>query len=120
MYRIAMNVALGRLRQKKRRRTRTDGLGADQDGPGILDGSPHPSSGPLEQAQTSERALLVREALGRLDDQQRALLVMRDVDGMDYQQIAEVMEAPLGTIKSRIFRSRLALRDQLKDYMSQA
>ncbi len=120
MYRIAMNVALGRLRQKKRRRTIT-ASGGDGDGrsDGVLERSPDTSAGPSEQVETRERGELVREAMQRLDEQQRALLVMRDVDGMDYQQIAELLEAPLGTIKSRIFRARLALRDELKDYMSQ-
>lgn len=121
MYRIAMNVALGRLRQKKRQRTMS-ASGGDSDGraDGVLERSPDASAGPCERAETRERAELVREAMQRLDDQQRALLVMRDVDGMDYQQIAELMDVPLGTIKSRIFRARLALRDELKDYMSRA
>lgn len=121
MYRIAMNVALGRLRQKKRQRTMS-ASGDDRDGraDGVLERSPDASAGPSEQAETRERGELVREAMQRLDEQQRALLVMRDVDGMDYQQIAELLEAPLGTIKSRIFRARLALRDELKDYMSRA
>ena len=119
MYRIAMNVALGRLRQKKRRKTVSAScLDRDAQGDGVLERSPDSSLGPAQRAESRERSALVREAMQRLDEQQRALLVMRDVDGMDYQQIAELLEAPLGTIKSRIFRARLALRDELKDYMT--
>ncbi len=42
---------------------------------------------------------------------------MRDVEGLDYQQMAEVLNLPLGTLKSRLFRARTALRDELKPYM---
>ena len=119
MYRIAMNVALARLRQKKRRKTVSASCyDRDSQGDGVLERSPDSSSGPAQRVESRERRALVREAMQRLDEQQRALLVMRDVDGMDYQQIAELLVAPLGTIKSRIFRARLALRDELKDYMT--
>lgn len=121
MYRIAMNVALGRLRQNKRRRTvSVSGNDTDGRGEGVLERSADVSPGPAEKVEGRERDQMVRQAMQRLDDQQRALLIMRDVDGMDYQQIAELLEAPLGTIKSRIFRARLALREQLKDYITQA
>ena len=121
MYRIAMNVALGRLRQKKSRRTVTASChDREGQGEGVLERSADASPGPAERVESRERGQLVREALQRLDEQQRALLVMRDVDGMDYQQIAELLVTPLGTIKSRIFRARLALRDELKDYMTRA
>ena len=56
-------------------------------------------------------------ALGRLDAEYRAVLVMRDIEGFDYQQMAEILGVPLGTLKSRLFRARLALRDELKEYL---
>jgi RNA polymerase sigma-70 factor (ECF subfamily) len=46
------------------------------------------------------------------------VLVMRDIEGFDYQQMAEVLDLPLGTLKSRLFRARLALRDELRPYLS--
>ena len=64
-----------------------------------------------------ERSEHVLAALGRLDAEYRAVLVMRDVEGFDYQQMAEVLGLPLGTLKSRLFRARLALRDELKTYV---
>jgi len=45
---------------------------------------------------------------------------MRDVEGFDYQQMADVLDLPLGTLKSRLFRARLALRDELRPYLSDA
>ena len=128
LFRIAMNGAVSRLRQVKRRRTfsldgpagkgdRRADAPADQ-AASLLDrvrasGSPDPAVA----AETKERAEQVVAALGRVDAEHRAVLVMRDVDGMDYQQMADVLALPLGTLKSRLFRARLALRDQLKAYM---
>jgi RNA polymerase sigma-70 factor (ECF subfamily) len=49
-----------------------------------------------------------------LDTEQQLLLVLRDVQGMEYVQLADVYEVPIGTIKSRLFRTRAALRDRLE------
>jgi RNA polymerase sigma-70 factor (ECF subfamily) len=56
---------------------------------------------------------LVR-ALNSLDEESRALLVLRDLQDLDYQQLAEVFELPLGTVKSRLFRARESLRTALE------
>jgi len=72
---------------------------------------------PDQQAERRERDEHVIEALGRVDPEYRAVLVMRDVEGFDYQQMAEVLGLPLGTLKSRLFRARLALRDELMPYL---
>ena len=63
------------------------------------------------------RIVQVLAALGRLDVEYRAVLVMRDIEGFDYDQMAHVLNLPLGTLKSRLFRARLALRDELKAYL---
>lgn len=65
----------------------------------------------VEQEQT--RAALVR-ALDSLDEEARALLVLRDLQDLDYQQLAEVFDLPLGTVKSRLFRARESLRSVLE------
>jgi RNA polymerase sigma-70 factor (ECF subfamily) len=72
---------------------------------------------PAEQVENQERNEQVVAALGRLDAEFRAILVMRDVEGFDYQQMADVLNLPLGTLKSRLFRARIALRDELRPYM---
>ena len=73
---------------------------------------------PPEAAERSERHQIVLDALGRLDAEYRAVLIMRDVEGFDYQQMADVLALPLGTLKSRLFRARLALRDELGAYLA--
>src|SRR5262249_3012094 len=72
---------------------------------------------PSEELERKERNEQVLAALGRLDSEQRAVLVMRDIEDFDYQQMATLLGLPLGTLKSRLFRARLALRDELKSYM---
>ena len=73
--------------------------------------------GPSERAEQRERDEAILAALGRLDAEYRAVLVMRDIEGFDYQQMAELLGLPLGTLKSRLFRARLALRDELRAYL---
>jgi RNA polymerase sigma-70 factor (ECF subfamily) len=73
---------------------------------------------PPQKIERRERDEAVLAALGRLDAEYRAVLVMRDIEGFDYQQMADILGLPLGTLKSRLFRARLALRDELRAYLS--
>ena len=128
LFRIAMNLAISRLRQDQRRRT----FSLDAAGPGngkfresagqassLLDRmAADPSQSPSARMERRERDQHVLAALGRIDAEYRAVLVMRDVEGFDYQQMADVLGLPLGTLKSRLFRARVALRDELAPYMN--
>ena len=126
LFRIAMNLAISRLRQVQRHRVfsldSSSGNGRAHDGDGqakaLVDRARQASVGPSAAMEERERAEQVLAALGRLDADYRAVLIMRDVEGFDYQQMADVLGLPLGTLKSRLFRARIALRDQLKAYMS--
>ena len=59
------------------------------------------------------RGILSR-ALGSLDPQMRSVLVLRDMQDLEYSQIAEVLGVPVGTVKSRLFRARVALREAVE------
>lgn len=124
LFRIAVNLAISQLRRVQRNRIFSlgrAGRGAEGDGQAqaLLDRmSSDRTEAPPERAERRERAAEVLAALGRLDAEYRAVLVMRDVEGFDYQQMADVLSLPLGTLKSRLFRARLALRDELKSYMN--
>ena len=128
LFRIAVNLAISELRKVQRHRV------FSLDAPGSRNGRPGAESDdqasghvdrvtqgagetPAEAIETRERDQMVLAALGRLDAEYRAVLVMRDIEGFDYQQMADVLALPLGTLKSRLFRARLALRDELKGYM---
>jgi RNA polymerase sigma-70 factor (ECF subfamily) len=128
LFRIAVNLAISELRKVQRHRVfsldspggrngRAGGESDDQ-ASGLVDRvTQGVGETPAEQIETRERNQQVLAALGRLDAEYRAVLVMRDVEGFDYQQMADVLALPLGTLKSRLFRARLALRDELKGYM---
>ena len=66
---------------------------------------------PAVVAQNSELCRLIQDALLKLDDEQRIVVVLRDIEGMDYAQIAEVLGIELGTVKSRLSRARSNLKD---------
>ncbi len=127
LFRIAVNLSISRLRKVQRQRTfslNTPGRDhgghrqADDQAAGLVERiRSREQAGPSEQAEHRERSEQVVAALGRLDAEYRAVLVMRDIEGFDYQQMADVLGLPLGTLKSRLFRARLALRDELKAYM---
>jgi len=69
---------------------------------------------PHEGVELEERRRLVAAALVSLPQDQRAILVLRDVQDLDYDQIAEVMNLAVGTVKSRLFRARAALREAVE------
>ncbi len=137
LFRIAVNLAISQLRKVQRHRTfsldrpgkagRNGQHGGsraassdDDQAAGLADrvaSEGDAGERPDEAAERRERSQHVLAALGRLDAEYRAVLVMRDVEGFDYQQMADVLGLPLGTLKSRLFRARLALRDELKAYM---
>ncbi len=74
-----------------------------------------PSSDPEATALAAERSRALADALGRITAEQRTAIVLYDVEGYDYAQIAELTGVSLGTVKSRIHRGRLALRQLLED-----
>lgn len=115
IIRIAMNCCLSHLRKQKIRKHRSlDDLGGtrgDRSGDvnlgNLLEGGEPAASDRVEQHET-QACLLV--ALNSLDPESSSLLVLRDLNGLDYLQISEVLEVPVGTVKSRLFRARAALR----------
>jgi len=113
LYRIAFNVAVSHRRRRRVslsvERTR------EVTGEEPVDDGDAPGD-PLEQA---ERDRQVREALDRLTEDHRAVLVLREIDGCCYETIAEILELPVGTVRSRLHRARLQLRGQLKEVVKQ-
>lgn len=108
IYRIAVNTALSGLRDKKRRRrvVTSDAALAEQPA-----GDPPPGAA----LDAEERRQSVAAALAKLDEAFRAAVVLKDIEQLDYQAIAEILQVPLGTVKSRIARGRQMLRELLKE-----
>jgi RNA polymerase sigma-70 factor (ECF subfamily) len=113
LARIAVNAAIDLQRARKRRPV--------QPYPELEDDSWQPPAGedadPEATVTQAERIYALSEALGRITPDQRAAIVLFDVEGFDYGEIAQMTGVSLGTVKSRIHRGRLALRDLLADRM---
>ncbi len=103
VYRVTTNACLDQLRRERRRPV------------GHLDHDPAPADASPGIDQVVSDRLVLDQALGRLPTEFRAPVVLRDVIGLDYAEIAEVLEIPPGTVRSRIARGRRALADQMRD-----
>ncbi len=124
MIRVTMNVCLSWLRSEKHRRhasleAASGGSGAPGDlRPGLAPGSWRRSApgepGGASGVQQAERQAHLTAAMELLKAEQRAILVLRDVRDLEYEQIAEALEIPAGTVKSRLFRARAALREAME------
>jgi RNA polymerase sigma-70 factor (ECF subfamily) len=113
LSRIAVNAAMDTQRAKKRRPA--------QPYPELEDDIWQPPAGveadPERTAVLSERTKMISDALATITNDQRNAIVLFDVEGYDYAEIAEMTGVSLGTVKSRIHRGRLALRARLEDRM---
>ncbi len=119
LYRIALNMALD-ARKAKSRRPRMIVEELDELAVGSSRsrlGNPEPVA-PVGRLISEEQLKRIVGAIDELDDAHRTVVVLRDIEGLDYRGIADVTELPIGTIKSRLHRARLMLRDKLKDMVS--
>jgi len=114
IYRVAVNLALSHRRKTRRRRAGmgdavggTAGTQAEQLDERIAQAS---DSAQGKVSDESELKQTIAHALQELDDDHRAVVVLKDIEGFDYAEIAEVLEIPTGTVKSRLYRARMALR----------
>ena len=111
LFRIALNVAAS---QKRRTRRKTSSIDAARERQGHEPADPHPESEPAHSIELEERQAVVQTALAQLPAEFRTPLVLREIDGLKYEQIAEILECPIGTIRSRIHRARAELRQRLE------
>lgn len=104
IHRVTVNAALDLLR--RRTRHPVEPLREIHD-------RPVAGGGPDEAAVAADRGAEVRAAIMRLDPEQRAVIVLHDLEDLDYREVAAALEIPLGTVKSRIHRARLELARHL-------
>ena len=120
IYRIATNLAISELRKRKRRRlvSLTGFFQSREDANEPREFDPVDAS-PLQDATLvdGERRSAVARAISTLPEKYRAPLVLRDVEGKSYEEIARILQTNVGTVKSRISRARSFLRDKLKAYL---
>lgn len=116
IYRIVHNLCLDEMK-KKRRRPQIVADPADSDdesGDSLLERFGDETDEPQTELLADERRRLVREAILRLRPHHRDVLVLYDLQGFSYNEIAEVLETNVGTVKSRLNRARLALARELE------
>jgi RNA polymerase sigma-70 factor (ECF subfamily) len=119
IYRIATNLAISELRKRKRRRlVSLTGLLSSGEGEEVRDFDA-PDERPLADAELveAEQRRVVKRAILTLPDKYRAPLVLRDVEGKSYDEIAQILATSEGTVKSRINRARNFLRDKMRHYV---
>lgn len=108
LYRIAFNMAASH-RRRKRFVVSVD-EGRANNGAEPIDAEPTPDA----CCARDEQRQLVRQAIAQLPDEQRAVLVLREMDGLHYDAIAEALALPVGTVRSRLHRARMQLRELLQ------
>lgn len=110
LYRIATNAARTHAARRKGRLEDPAGSFGDEDAPGRL----------AVSTDDVEAGVVLRDridrALAQLTEDQRQAVVLRDVEGFEYREIAEMLAIPMGTVESRIFRARQRLRELLREH----
>lgn len=104
-YRIARNLAIDQLRKKKPRAADDEEMERTADKRALK---------PEEVYENRVQASQVRECIQALDDKYREVLVLRYQEDMSYEKIAEILELPLSTVETRIFRAKKMLREKLE------
>lgn len=112
LYHIATNVCLDYIRKNKKRKT----ISFEQnilEEVKIKDSLMSSTPGPEKMAEINAQKEAINEALAKMNKKNRMIIVLRDFMGLSYEQISETIDAPVGTVKSRISRARAELRELL-------
>ncbi len=111
LFQIAVNLCYDHFRRGRRY-----GVMPEDDQASNVIGLGIATPDPQEHAEASERHRLVRESIEALEHDMRVAIVLRDVNGMAYDEIAGVLRVPLGTVKSRIARARAQVQERLQQH----
>jgi len=110
LHRIAFNAAIDLQRRKKRTKNQI----ASSDTIATLESAGQQTDSPESIVMANETVTQVQLAMSRLDTTRRNIIVLRDLQGMDYAEIASMLDIPVGTVRSRLHRARIELRDIMK------
>ncbi len=112
IYRIAVNLALSGRRKRRPMLRLADGTGAS--GSPVEPVAEHRECDPSLPLERAERDQMIQDALNALATDHRAVVVMKEFDGLRYEEIAMILNIPVGTVRSRLHRARCELRDKLR------
>jgi RNA polymerase sigma-70 factor (ECF subfamily) len=111
LYRIAFNAAISRRRRKRVT------LSVDQNREATGDEPLDHQSGPSHAMELAEQQVKLQQAMDRLSEEHRAIIVLRHLEESSYEDIAEILGISVGTVRSRLHRARAQLLDHLKDVL---
>ena len=116
LYRIMTNVTLDWLRRKRIEGGQEfdDTIGLDGIAPGAVT-APQAAVEPARRLADQEIRVRIDSAIGKLSDDHRAVITMRELDGLEYQEIADALGCSIGTVMSRLFYARRKLQTMLRD-----
>ncbi len=117
LYRITVNLCIDHQRREARSPIRSDAPGAT--GAEGESGAPRaaPASDPFEQVTRREVGARVLAALDELTPEHRAVILLREIDGLSYEEISQVMQCAKGTVMSRLHYARRRLQHRLREYL---
>src|SRR3954462_11345075 len=116
-YRIAMNLCLDAQRRRGRGERVDLEQGDEAEIEAAMDPPSHALSGPQRQALNEELRGKIDEALSGLSENHRAILLLREVEGLSYEELAKVRGIRKGTVMSRLFHARLKMQNKLREYL---
>ena len=120
IYRIATNHCINRKKYLTRRKHYSKSSYGDlsereqsESGGGLTENLPRPD----EMAEGKQMEQAIQQAISTLDDEYRVVLILRDVQNLSYDEIEQILDVPAGTVKSRLHRARMALKEKLVPYL---
>jgi RNA polymerase sigma-70 factor, ECF subfamily len=118
IYRIATNLAISEIRRRKRRKLLSlTGLFQSEDESSTEFQPPDDRALPDAELIDDEQSRMISRAIAALPEKYRVPVILRDVQGLSYDEVAATMELGLGTTKSRISRGRALLKEKLQSYI---
>lgn len=123
LFRITVNLSKNQnkylaRRQKKLHSELDESLGVDTSGAeGVTAGE---TAQPEERAMAGQFERIIAASLAALDEEHRTIVILRDVEGLSYEEVAQIADLPLGTLKSRLHRARALLRQLIEEATGEA
>jgi RNA polymerase sigma-70 factor (ECF subfamily) len=120
IYRIASNMSLNRIkylqRRKKNSQVQLEG-DANSEGLAPIDTLSDAAPGPEKEMHGRDINLRLQQALLNLSPEQQAVVILRDIEGLTYEEISVALDVNLGTVKSRLARGRMNIQEQMRDLL---